>query len=76
MAGVVHGDAVEFLPVEIHLSLRKGREPNISLRVGKDELYLHKSRDVVMADKITQVVLILPQLGEEQLGVSGVQQKG
>ena len=76
MAGVVHGDAVKFLPVEIHLSLRKGREPNISLRVGKDELYLHKSRDVVMADKITQVVLILPQLGEEQLGVSSVQQKG
>ena len=29
-----------------------------------------------MADKITQVVLILPQLGEEQLGVSSVQQKG
>ena len=29
-----------------------------------------------MADKITQVVLIIPQLGEEQLGVSGVQQKG
>ena len=76
MAGVVHGDAVEFLPVEIHLSLRKGREPNLSLRVGKDELYLHKSRDVVLADKITQVVLIIPQLGEEQLGVSSVQQKG
>ena len=29
-----------------------------------------------MADKITQVVLIIPQLGEEQLGVSRVQQKG
>ena len=43
MAGVVHGDVVEFLPVEIHLSLRKGREPNLSLGVGKDELYLHKS---------------------------------
>ena len=43
MAGVVHGDAVKFLPVEIHLSLRKGREPNLSLGVGKDELYLHKS---------------------------------
>ena len=29
-----------------------------------------------MADKITQVVLIIPQLGEEQPGVSSVQQKG
>ena len=76
MAGVVHGDAVKFLPVEIHLSLRKCCEPNISLRVGKDELYLHRSRDVVLADKIAQVVLIIPQLGEEQLGVSSVQQKG
>jgi hypothetical protein len=75
MAGVVHGDAVEFLPVEIHLSLRKGREPNISLGVGKDELYLHKSRDVLLADKITHVILIIPQLGKEQLAVSSVQQK-
>ena len=29
-----------------------------------------------MADKITQIVLIIPQLREEQLGVSSVQQKG
>ena len=75
VAGVFLRDAVELLPVQVHLPLREGREPHLSLRVGQDELELHKGRDIVLADEIAQIVLILPPVGEEQLGVVCVQQE-
>lgn len=67
--GVLSGDAVEFLSVEVHLVFGEGGEPYPAARVGQDQLQFHQGGDIVLADEIPQIVLVFPHIREKKLFV-------